>query len=87
MKKPFTHLGGTSGRVQRYSTPRPNPGPALNLRKAPVSAAPPQQSSGAGAGGTVQRGPGRRTKWVSGINDQGEYGPKQVDVNDHRYKR
>ena len=84
MKKPFTHLGGTSGRVQRYSTPRPNPGPALNLRKAPVSAAPPQQSS---AGGTVRRGPGRRTKWVSGINDQGEYGPMQVDVNDHRYKR
>lgn len=50
-KKPFTHLGGTSGRVRPRGASGPT-GPKLNLRQAPAQVSTP---ANAGTGGAISQ--------------------------------
>lgn len=54
MKKPFTHLGGTSGRINR--NPGLGPKPKLNLRAQPeAKAKPPAEAAGNYPGSEINR--------------------------------
>lgn len=74
MKKPFTHLGGTSGRISR--NPGLGPKPGLNLRVQPAAKAkPPAEAAGKYPGSGINK-----SNW------QRAQGPDRYSAN-YQYNR